>query len=59
VAILTEHLILLEPRAALRVGSATANWLLDAFLAIADTYGAFQEAVLDLKCHVVDVQTAL
>jgi hypothetical protein len=45
--------------AALRAGSATADYLLDAFLALADAHGAFQEAVLDLKLHAADVQAAL
>jgi hypothetical protein len=52
-------LLLPEARAALRAGSATADYLLDAFLALADAHGAFQEAVLDLKRHAADVQAAL
>ncbi|GJM97401.1 hypothetical protein PR202_ga14325 [Eleusine coracana subsp. coracana] len=33
--------------------------LLDAFLVLADAYGAFQEAVVELKRHAADVQAAL
>ncbi|TVU07563.1 hypothetical protein EJB05_40924, partial [Eragrostis curvula] len=58
-AALAELLLLPEARAALRAGSATADCLLDGFLALADAYGAFQEAVLDLKRHAADAQAAL
>jgi hypothetical protein len=58
-AALAELLLLPEAHAALRSGSATADCLLDGFLALADAHGAFQEAVLDLKRHAADSQAAL
>ncbi|CAN6181593.1 unnamed protein product [Urochloa humidicola] len=56
---LAELLLLPEARAALRHGSATADCLLDGFLALADAHGAFQEALLDLKRHAADARAAL
>ncbi|CAL5050235.1 unnamed protein product [Urochloa decumbens] len=58
-AALAELLLLPEARAALQNGSATADCLLDAFLALADAHGAFQEALLDLKRHAADARAAL
>ncbi|CAN6206631.1 unnamed protein product [Urochloa humidicola] len=58
-AALAELLLLPEARAALHHGSATADCLLDAFLALADAHGAFQEALLDLSRHAADARAAL
>ncbi|CAL5040784.1 unnamed protein product [Urochloa decumbens] len=58
-AALAELLLLPEARAALQHGSATADCLLDAFLALADAHGAFQEALLDLRRHAADARAAL
>lgn len=58
-AALSELLLLPEARAALQGGSATAACLLDGFLVLADAHGAFQEAVLDLKGHLAELQAAL
>ena len=56
-----ELLLLQEPHAALHAASAdaTTDHLLDGLLALADTHGTFWEALLDLRCHVAEVQAIL
>ncbi|KAL6873944.1 hypothetical protein ACP4OV_014026 [Aristida adscensionis] len=55
-AALAELLLLPEARAALPLAG---DRLLDAFLALADAHGAFQEALLELRRHAADAQAAL
>nr|XP_051198257.1 uncharacterized protein LOC127311818 [Lolium perenne] len=56
-ASLAELLLLPEARSALQCG--TAACLLDGFLLLADSHGAFQETVVELSAHAADAQVAL
>jgi len=58
-AALAELLLLPEAISALQHGSATSACLLDGFLILADSHGAFQETLVEINAHASDAQAAL